>query len=109
MMHVFQGLARLKRLRDTPFDPFGRSAERRLERELMARYESTLNTVLAGLGADTLALAVQVARLPEGIRGYGPIRQRAAEAARRQEEQLLEALRERIAARASRNVSAGPA
>lgn len=104
MMRVFRVLARLKRLRDTPFDPFGRSAERRLERALMARYETTVDTLLAGLGADTLALAVQVARLPESIRGYGPIRQRAAEAAGRQEEQLLASMRERIAGRASQGV-----
>ncbi len=104
MIHLFRVLARLKRLRDTPFDPFGLSAERRLERALMTRYEATVDTLLAGLGADTLTLAVQIARLPESIRGYGPIRQRAAETARRHEEQLLETMRERIAARAGRGV-----
>ncbi len=70
----------------------------------MTRYEATVDTLLAGLGADTLTLAVQIARLPESIRGYGPIRQRAAETARRHEEQLLETMRERIAARAGRGV-----
>ncbi len=104
MMPLFRILARLRRLRDTPFDPFGASTERRLERTLMTRYEAIVETLLAGLGADTLALAVQVARLPESIRGYGPIRQRAAQAAARQEEQLLAAMRERIAARASHRV-----
>ena len=100
-MHGLRLLARLKRLRDTPFDPFGHGTERRLERALMSRYEATVDALLADLGPDTLALAVQIARLPESIRGYGVIRQRNAEAAGRQEAQWLEAMRARIAARSN--------
>ncbi|MCC7060276.1 MAG: indolepyruvate ferredoxin oxidoreductase family protein [Burkholderiaceae bacterium] len=89
MMQAFRLLTRLKFLRDTPIDPFGHSAERRLERRLMAGYQATLETLLAGLDSSNVALAAEIARLPESIRGYGPIRERNAEAAARREAELL--------------------
>ena len=69
-------LARLKFLRGTPFDPFGHSAERRIERALILRYRALIETVLSGLTADRLELALEIARLPEDIRGFGPVKQR---------------------------------
>ncbi|HSN32744.1 MAG TPA: indolepyruvate ferredoxin oxidoreductase family protein [Ideonella sp.] len=82
-------LAHGRRLRGTPFDPFGRSAERRLDRALIAGYEATIERLLARLSADRLDAAVAIAELPAGIRGFGSVRRRAAEAARTREAALL--------------------
>jgi indolepyruvate ferredoxin oxidoreductase len=86
-------LARLRRLRGTAFDPFGRTADRRRERQLIADYESLMDEVLTGLDADSHALAVALASVPEGIRGYGHIKDRHLEIAEAHQKQLLEAFR----------------
>ena len=75
-------LAKLKGLRGTPFDPFGRSAERRAERELIGAYEATVDELLRTLAAGNHALAVEIACIPEEIRGYGHVKARHLEAAR---------------------------
>lgn len=75
-------LARLKFLRGTALDPFGRTAERRMERALIGEYEETVATLLAGLRGDNVAAAAEIARLPETLRGFGPIKQKNAAAAR---------------------------
>jgi indolepyruvate ferredoxin oxidoreductase len=90
MRAAMKPLAKLKFLRGTPFDPFGRSEERRMERALIADYEKTVETLLAGLRADNLAAAAEIARLPESIRGFGPIKQRNAAAAQAKQAELLE-------------------
>jgi indolepyruvate ferredoxin oxidoreductase len=92
-------------VRGTWLDPFARSAERRLERALRKEYEQTIASVLAGLTADTHDLAVEVARLPESIRGFGTVKQEAAEAARRRREELLAAM-DRIRQTAAATVAA---
>ena len=69
-------LAGLKGLRGTVFDPFGKTEERRTERALIAQYRASMEEVLSGLNAQSLALAVEIARLPEGIRGYGHVKER---------------------------------
>ncbi|MCC7258437.1 MAG: indolepyruvate ferredoxin oxidoreductase family protein [Gammaproteobacteria bacterium] len=71
-------LRRLRFLRGTPFDPFRHSADRRLDRELLAAYERIVEELLDGLTAENHPLAVQLASLPEAVRGYGPIRAAAA-------------------------------
>ena len=93
LMPVLRVLARLKFLRDTPLDPFGAGAERRLERELIAEYEATIATLLAQLDGRTLRVAAEIAALPESIRGFGPIRQRNAQAARKRQAELMATLR----------------
>jgi indolepyruvate ferredoxin oxidoreductase len=90
MRLAMKPLAKLKFLRGTAFDLFGRSEERRLERELIGEYEKTVETLLAGLRADNVAAAAEIARLPETIRGYGPIKLRNAAAARAKEVELLQ-------------------
>ncbi len=92
-MAGFRLLAPLKFLRGTPFDAFGYGAERRLERRLIAEYEATLDAILPALRSDTLALAAEIARLPESIRGFGPIKERSIAAARRRQDELLQATR----------------
>jgi indolepyruvate ferredoxin oxidoreductase len=67
-------LAKLKGLRGTFFDPFSRSAERRAERALIDEYRTTIDELLKTLSAERLSLAVEIASLPEQIRGYGHIK-----------------------------------
>ncbi|MCE9657080.1 MAG: indolepyruvate ferredoxin oxidoreductase family protein [Burkholderiales bacterium] len=82
MLSAFRVLARLKGLRGTAFDPFGRTEERRTERALIVEYRESLEEVLRTLGPANLALAVEIARVPEMIRGYGHVKQRHLDAAR---------------------------
>ncbi len=91
LMPVFHLLAKLKFLRGTPWDIFGYRAERRMERELIREYEATIETLLAALVPENHARAVAIARLPETLRGYGPIKAASAAAYRARREQLLAA------------------
>ena len=85
----FRVLAALKGLRGTPLDPFGRSAERRSERELIEQYRTSLEEVIAGLDAGNHALALEIAALPEQIRGFGHVKERHLVAARQRWEALM--------------------
>ena len=89
MLGMFKILSRLKFLRGTALDIFGRTEERRMERALIAEYEQTVATLTAGLRRDNLALAVEIASLPESIRGYGHIKAKSATAARAKRDELL--------------------
>jgi len=89
LMTAFRLMAPLRRLRGTVLDPFRRSGERRLARELLETYESDLDRMLAGLTPDTLPVAVRVASLPDRIRGYGHVREQHAEAVSKEREALL--------------------
>ena len=93
MMQAFKLLARLKGLRGTPLDPFGRSAERKMERQLIADYEALIEEVLAGLNHEGHAIAVELASIPEQIRGYGHVKEAHLKAAKAHEAQLLQAFR----------------
>jgi indolepyruvate ferredoxin oxidoreductase len=88
-------LAKLKFLRATPFDPFGWTAHRRRERELIADYERTLDELLAGLSHETHALAVEIASIPEHIRGFDLVKDRHLHDAKAKESALLAAFRQR--------------
>ena len=70
----FRLLARAKRLRGTALDPFGRTALRRLERELPAEYAEAIDRVLDSLRPDNLDAAVALAALPDEVRGYEEIK-----------------------------------
>ena len=85
---AFGLLARLKVLRGSPFDPFGYTEERRLERALIAEYRQSIDELLPALSRDNLPLAVGIARVPEDIRGYGHVRQRHVKAARANRDSL---------------------
>ena len=76
MFRAFKLLAKLKGLRGGALDPFGRTQERRMERELIADYFAQVDELLAKLSRDNLALAVDIASIPEQIRGYGHIKER---------------------------------
>jgi len=93
VMKVFRILARLKALRGTPFDIFGYTPERKMERQLIADYETTVKDLLADLDRDNHAIARDIAALPETIRGFGHVKERNLQQAKAREADLLEAYR----------------
>ncbi|MBI1217562.1 MAG: indolepyruvate ferredoxin oxidoreductase family protein [Rhodobacteraceae bacterium] len=93
MLRAFRLLAPLKRLRGTPFDPFGRSAERRAERAAIAAYEADMAEVLGQVSPATLDQAVALAELPLQLRGYGPVKAANAEKLAKRRELMLKAFR----------------
>jgi len=90
MLTGFRYLARLKGLRGTALDIFGRSQERRSERALIGEYRASIDEVLSRLTADNHALAVEIARIPEKIKGYGHVKERHLVAARQQWQGLMQ-------------------
>jgi indolepyruvate ferredoxin oxidoreductase len=92
MLKAFGGLAKFKFLRGTAFDPFGHSLERRQERELIESYVRDIELILLNLNALNRHTALELARLPEKIRGYGHIKERAMKAAGLHAERLRHAL-----------------
>ncbi len=88
MLKAFGVLARFKFLRGSVLDPFGHSAERRLERELIEEYEANVAYLLAELNAGNYRTAVALAEIPEQIRGYGHVKEAALAKAREQASQL---------------------
>ncbi len=86
---VLRGLAKLKHLRGTWFDPFGWTSERRLERQLIEDYEQTLKEILPALSPERLETAVDLAKVPEMIRGFGPVKADAIQRAKQREGNLL--------------------
>ena len=98
MTTVFRLLARLKGLRGTPFDVFGRSEERKVERALIAEYCVSIEEVLARLKPENHGAALEIARIPELIKGYGHVKARHLQAARPQWAALMQAFRQPAAA-----------
>jgi indolepyruvate ferredoxin oxidoreductase len=90
----FAVLAKGKRLRGTSFDLFGRTAHRREERALIGQYEATIDELLGALDAENLELAVEIASIPEDIRGYELVKDAHLRDARAREAELLEKFRE---------------
>jgi indolepyruvate ferredoxin oxidoreductase len=93
MLHVFRLLARMKGLRGTAFDPFGRAAERRMERALIAQFEGDMAEVLPKLTPDTAPAIRALVELPKSILGYGPVKEAAERKAARRREELLATIR----------------
>jgi indolepyruvate ferredoxin oxidoreductase len=93
MFKAFGVLARLKRLRGTPFDLFGYTEERRTERKLIADYEAMLEEILTRLSPERHALAVALANIPGKIRGFGHVKARHLGPAKAEEADLLAKLR----------------
>jgi indolepyruvate ferredoxin oxidoreductase len=103
MLKAMAILAKLKGLRGTALDPFGHSEERRMERRLVADYEALLDEMVERLSPETVATAVELASLPEQIRGYGPVKARHLAQVESRRTALLARLRD-----ASRSVVAEP-
>jgi indolepyruvate ferredoxin oxidoreductase len=93
MRPLFRLLARGKRLRGTAFDIFGYSAERKLERQMIADYERLVGEVIERLSPATHATAVALASLPLDIRGFGHVKLRNYKAVKAREAALVRELR----------------
>jgi len=93
MMSAFRMLAKLRRFRGTTLDVFGRTAERRRERALIAEYEALCGELFAALAPHNHAAAVELASIPEQIRGYGHVKERSIAAADEKKTRLLAAFR----------------
>jgi indolepyruvate ferredoxin oxidoreductase len=89
---AYKWLARAKRLRGTPLDLFGYTAERRGERAAIGEFETLMRQAVAALTPDSLKTALELARLPQGVRGFGHVKEHNAAAAQLRQRQLLAAL-----------------
>jgi indolepyruvate ferredoxin oxidoreductase len=76
ILPVFRTLAKLKVLRGTPLDVFGYTAERRMERGLIIRYEQTVDEIIRHGTACNYQAVVRAASMVEKIRGYGHVKER---------------------------------
>ena len=90
LIGVLRVLAKFKFLRGTPFNPFGYSAERKTERSLVADYEKLLGEIVDRLTPGNHPVAVELASIPEKIRGFGPVKERHLTAAKAEEAALRE-------------------
>ena len=88
VFRAFRLLARMRRLRGTAWDVFGRTEERRMERRLIEEYRETLGEVLDGLTRENHETAVAIAGVPEQIKGFGHVKLRSVEAAKHREAKL---------------------
>ena len=89
MLKAMRLLARFRHLRGGALDPFARSADRKLVRALITEYEALIDTVLAGLKPTNHDVAVELANLPDQMRGFGHVRERYVEHARNQQKTLM--------------------
>jgi indolepyruvate ferredoxin oxidoreductase len=94
MMSAFRVMARMKFLRGSALDVFGTTDERRAERALLAQYEADVAALLPRLNARNLSVAVALAELPEKIRGFGHVKEKAMREAAGERKRLLERLQQ---------------
>ncbi len=97
MLTGFKFLAKLKGLRGTALDIFGYTEERKMERALIGEYKASIEEVLRLLSTENAVVAVEIARIPELIKGYGHVKERNVQAARIKLTALLAQLREPVA------------
>jgi indolepyruvate ferredoxin oxidoreductase len=88
MIHAFRVLAKLKFLRGTALDPFGRTEERRTERKLIADYLDMIDQRIVGLKAAQIPLLAKLASVPETIRGFGHVKDANIQQAQAQQARL---------------------
>jgi indolepyruvate ferredoxin oxidoreductase len=93
MLVAFRYLAKLKGLRGTPFDVFGYTEDRKLERKLLADYERLVDELIGGLDRRNHKTAVALAALPEQMRGFGDVKHRHVAHAKKREAELLRTFR----------------
>ncbi len=90
ILPLFGLLARVKRLRGTAFDPFGHTAERRMERRLIADYRALIERIVDRLDAQSIDIAVELACAAREIAGYGPVKSVAVAAHGKRIEALMD-------------------
>ena len=95
---MFRVLARLKTLRGTPFDIFGYTEERKVERRLIGEYEAWMEDAVVRLTDGNRKEVLELARLPQSIRGFGHVKERNLAAARLEQANLVKGIREPKAA-----------
>ena len=93
MLTGFKLLSRLRFLRGGLFDVFGYTEERRMERALIEEYKASITEIMATFAPGKHALALEIARIPEKIKGYGHVKERHLKAAREQWDGLMHAWR----------------
>jgi indolepyruvate ferredoxin oxidoreductase len=93
VMQTFKLLAKLKVLRGTVLDPFGHMAERKIERRLIGEYDAVVRELTQSLTPENHALALEIAKLPLQIRGYGHVKQKNLARTKTRETELLAAFR----------------
>ena len=93
MLKVFAILAKGRKLRGTMFDPFGYTAERRMERRLIDEQEALITSLLTGLTADNFAATLDVVLAPQAIKGYGHVKEANFERFEERQAELLAALK----------------
>ncbi|SEM14042.1 indolepyruvate ferredoxin oxidoreductase [Roseovarius tolerans] len=93
ILRSFGLLAKLKMLRGTPLDPFGRTEERKMERALIRQYEADMAEALPKLDTRTRDAILALAELPLSIRGFGPVKQANEQKAAKRREELLAVIR----------------
>ena len=96
MLLVFKGLAKLKFLRGTVFDIFGRTEERQTERALIQEYRDAVEELCKSLKSENHALAVKMANVPEQIKGFGHVKERHLAAAMIQWQNCMDEFRQSI-------------
>ena len=94
MMTALKFLAHMKFLRGTALDPFAHSKDRKLERQLIAEYQTVIEETIQHLNPDNYRIAVEVAAYPETIRGYGHVKQKSVQETRERVAKLQLALRD---------------
>jgi indolepyruvate ferredoxin oxidoreductase len=102
MLRAFRLLARLKFLRGSAFDLFGYAAERRTERRLIAEYEAMLDEIAPALDKDNHRFGVALAKLPDEVRGFGPVKMQGIQKAEASRTQLLRQFRDAGAMRTAK-------
>ncbi|MCW2275074.1 indolepyruvate ferredoxin oxidoreductase [Rhodoblastus acidophilus] len=102
---ALRALANLRFLRGTWFDPFRHGTDRKLERAWLRDYETLMRTVATRLTAATLDIAVELAALPERIRGFGDVKARYAAQTRKRMASLLKRFDETAGAAESKRMA----
>ena len=90
MMHIFRLLAAARRLRHTPFDIFGYTAERRMERRLLEEYRADVAAIVSRLSPERLDPAIGLASIPQRVRGFGHVKHDNAVKASAERTRMLE-------------------
>jgi len=98
---MFKLLAKLKFLRGTIIDPFGLTAERRKERQLIEDYFTHLDDIVEQLSTENLTAAIELADYPDEIGGYGYIKHASIEEAEARKRVLLDNFHNRIFVKAA--------
>lgn len=87
---LFPLLAKGKRLRGTALDPFGWTAERKMERALVEDYIASMRQIAEALSEANHKIAIEAASLPAQIRGYGHVKEAAVAQVRALEASIME-------------------